>query len=240
MNVIQSALLHKISPPRRRVGDTAPGLILLHGLGANEDDLLGLADYLDERFFIVSPRAPFPYGSNDPQGRRRLEWGGGFTWYDLMEVGRPEPKMFAESYGKLTRFLGEIVAGYPVDPAKVFLLGFSMGTMMSYSLLLTKPDLIAGVVANSGYIPEEIDLPRTEAFRGKQFQWDKLEGKSVFIAHGIQDPVIPVQWGRRSKELFSQTRANVLYKEYPMGHEISEESLGDLSRWLTQRLDGVD
>jgi phospholipase/carboxylesterase len=193
---------------------------MLHGRGANEDDLLGLAEYLDDRFFIVSPRAPFPF-----------EWGGGFTWYEVIEVGSPEPKMFTESYSKLSQFLDDVVKGYPIDPERIFLLGFSMGTMMAYSVLLTKPELIAGVVANSGYVPEETDL---------KFQWNKLHGKSLFIAHGIDDPVISVQLGRRAKELFSKTQADVTYKEYSMAHQISEESLSDFSHWLTERLDGHD
>lgn len=220
MQQIQSTLVHKILPPKGGQDLKHPALFMLHGRGANEDDLLGFAEYLDERFFIISPRAPFPF-----------PLGGGFTWYDVLEVGRPEPKMFAESYSKLAQFLDDAMKDYPVDSKRIFFLGFSMGTMMSYSLLLTKPELIAGVVANSGYVPEETNL---------QFQWDKLASKSVFIAHGIYDPVIPLQLSRRAKELFSQTQAEVTYKEYPMAHQISEESLNDFSTWLTQRLDGKD
>ncbi len=193
---------------------------MLHGRGADENDLLGLAEYLDDRTLIISVRAPFPF-----------QWGGGYAWYDVLEVGKPEPKMFNESYEKLVQFLGDIVQGYPVDLRRIFLLGFSMGTMMAYALFLTRPELIAGVVANSGYVPEETDL---------KFQWTKLTGKSLFIAHGMYDPVIPVQLGRRAKELFSQTQAEVTYKEYPIGHQISEESLNDMSRWLSGRINGKD
>lgn len=220
MNQIQSTLYHKILPPRNNKNSDYPALIMLHGRGANEDDLLGLAEYLDERLFVISPRAPFQF-----------EWGGGYTWYEVLEVGRPEPRMFAESYSKLNQFLDDVINGYPVDPKRIFFLGFSMGTMMSYSLLLTKPESIAGLVANSGYVPEETDL---------RFQWDKLAGKNIFIAHGLYDPVIPVQFARRAKELFSKTLAVVTYKEYPMAHQISEESLNDFSHWLTQRFYGHD
>jgi len=217
MHPVQSTLHHKIIPPRRSIAAKAPALILLHGRGANEDDLLGLADYLDERLFLVAARAPFDF-----------HWGGGYTWYDILDVGRPEPKMLAESYQKLSQFYQDVKASYPVDPSKTFLLGFSMGTMMSYSMALTKPEAVAGVVANSGYIPEEADL---------NFQWDRLHNKPFFLAHGIQDPIIPVHMCRRAKTLLENANAMVECHEYTMGHEISEESLGDMSKWLTDKLD---
>ena len=212
MNLIQTALTHKILTPRRTAGGKSPALILLHGRGANEDDLLGLAEYLDDRLFIISPRAPFPF-----------QFGGGSTWYDILEVGKPEPRMFAESYRKLMQFFEDVKAGYPVDPAKIIFCGFSMGTMMSYSVALTHPESVLGVAANSGYIPEETEL---------KFQWDRVQGKPFFVAHGRIDPVIPVSFGRRAKELLEKARAEVTYREYDMGHQINEESLNDMMEWV--------
>jgi len=99
--------------------------------------------------------------------------------------------------------------------------------MMSYSLALTRPHEIKGVIAHSGYIPEDIDLP---------FMWNALNGTSFFIAHGTLDPVIPIQFGRRAKELLSKSGADVTYREYPIGHQISDESLQDFSVWLQHRI----
>src|SRR5712692_7168329 len=172
MNLIQTSLTHKIISPNSSTLTKHPTLIMLHGRGADENDLLGLAEHLDGRLLIISARAPFPF-----------QWGGGYAWYDVLEVGKPEPKMFEESYKKLLQFLEDVTQGYPVDLHRIFLFGFSMGTMMAYALFLTRPELIAGVVANSGYVPEKTDL---------KFQWNKLAGKSVFIAHGMSDPVISV------------------------------------------------
>src|SRR5512137_1636155 len=123
MNPISTSLLHKVLQPRRRTSAPAPLLILLHGRGANEDDLLGLAEYLDDRLFIVSARAPFPF-----------QFGGGFTWYDLEEVGKPEPAMFRKSYDKVRQFVDDVGKGYPVDRSRIFLGGFSMGAVMSYAI----------------------------------------------------------------------------------------------------------
>ncbi|MBI1804384.1 MAG: hypothetical protein HY033_04735 [Ignavibacteriae bacterium] len=216
MNLIHTTLVHKALAPQRKSGGKSPTLILLHGRGANEDDLLGLAQYLDERLLIVSARAPFPF-----------QFGGGFTWYEIEEVGKPESKMFAESYRKLQQFFHDVKNGYPVEPTKVFFGGFSMGAIMSYALALTKPADVAGVIANSGYVPEE---------NGLEFQWNLIKGKPFFVAHGKYDPVIPVQFGQRAKELLQNAHADLTYREYEMGHQIGEESLNDMMQWLTKHV----
>ncbi len=216
MNLIPTSLTHKMLQPRRRSGTPAPLLILLHGRGANEDDLLGLSEYLDERLFIVTPRAPFPF-----------QFGGGYTWYDLEEVGKPEPAMFKTSYDKVRQFVEDVGKGYPVDRSRIFLGGFSMGTIMSYAIALTDPASVHGVIANSGYVPEETDL---------RFAWDQIRGKPFFVTHGIYDPVIPVSFGRRAKELLELANATLTYREYDMGHQIGEETLNDMMKWISGHL----
>ena len=215
--VIPSTLVHKIRQPGGATAGVHPVLILLHGRGTNEDDLLELADYLDPRFFVVSVRAPFSF----EQGP------GGYTWYDVQDVGIPHPKQFEESYNRLARFVLDVNQNYPVDPQRVFLLGFSMGSIMSLALSLTKPELIRGVVAHSGYIPENTSL---------QFAWDRLQNLSLFIAHGVNDSVIPVHFGRRAQSLLSKTQADLTYKEYPIPHSMSEQSVSDLAEWLREKL----
>lgn len=216
MNTITSTLTHKIIPPYARTSARPPALIMLHGRGANENDLLGLSEFLDERLFFIAPRAPFDF-----------QFGAGFTWYNILEIGKPEPVMFGESYRRLSEFIEDVKKGYPVDPGRIFLLGFSMGTIMSFALALTQPGVVRGVVANSGYIPEDTDLT---------FQWDKLAGTSFFVAHGIDDPVIPVSYGRRAKFLLEHAGADFIYREYEMVHQIGEESLNDIAKWLSKML----
>ncbi|HEY6192219.1 MAG TPA: phospholipase [Bacteroidota bacterium] len=216
MNPVHTSLIHKILEPQRKSNSKYPTLMLLHGRGANEDDLLGLAEYLDDRLLIVSARAPFPFAL-----------GGGFTWYEIEEVGKPEPKMFAESYRKLSQFIDDVVKGYPVDPSKLLLCGFSMGSVMSYSMALTRPQAVAGVAANSGYIAED---------SGLNIEWTGVKGKPFFISHGMYDPVIPVAFARRAKELLEPRGAAITYREYDMGHQIIEDSLNDMMRWLTQQI----
>lgn len=214
---MKGSLQHIASPLPTSGSGPYPTIILLHGRGSNEQDLLGLAPYLDPRFFLIAPRAPlaFPYG--------------GYTWYSMQQVGEPEPDEFTRSYEQLSRFIDEVKEQYPVDPEQLFLLGFSMGTVMSFSIALTRPDQIRGVVAHSGYIPEHSSLA---------FRWDALQKTGFFVAHGVEDPVIPIRFGRRSNELLQQANADLTYREYPIGHHVSDESVHDLSTWLRQCLEG--
>ncbi|HEY6951636.1 MAG TPA: alpha/beta fold hydrolase [Bacteroidota bacterium] len=216
MKLIDTSLIHQVAPFDESQKGLRPTLILLHGRGANEEDLLGLVPHLRPQLFCIAARAPFsfPYG--------------GYTWYDLQEVGTPDAAQFSESYDRLTRFLDDVQTKYPVDPRRTFLLGFSMGTVMSYALALTKPDRIKAVVAHSGYIPENTHL---------NFQWENLANTSFFVAHGVYDPVIPIAFGRRANQLLSKATAPLIYREYPIQHQISEESLHDFGSWLGQQLD---
>jgi phospholipase/carboxylesterase len=217
MKTLSTTLVHRFLLPRNSPSSSHPTLIMLHGRGADEEDLLGLAHDLDNRLLIISARAPFPFS-----------FGGGYTWYDFAGVGTPEPAMFKTSYEKLAKFVDDALQHYPADRANVFLLGFSMGTVMSYALALTTPELFRGVVANSGYVPEETHLA---------YRWTELGSLDFLITHGLNDPVIPIDFGRRSRELLSRSSTKVTYKEYPMGHQISEESLHDIRAWFTERLD---
>jgi phospholipase/carboxylesterase len=210
MKTIETSLTHKILIPRGEAPH--PGLILLHGRGADENDLIGLSEYLSDRLFIMSVRAPFPF-----------PYGGGYTWYDVGQVGTPEPGMFTASYEKLLQFVDDAVKQYPVDAKRLFLLGFSMGTVMSFALALSLPGRFRGVSANSGYVPEGTHL---------QFHWQELSGLHVLITHGQQDPVIPVAFARRAQQLFSHSNARVSYKEYQAGHHLSDESLTGIAAWM--------
>lgn len=216
VKTIDSTLSHRIIPPEAGNADRHPALILLHGRGADEEDLLGLAEFLDRRLMLIGVRAPYPFA-----------YGGGYTWYDAGTMGEPDPHMFTSSYGALSTFVDDALRAYPVDPQRLFLFGFSMGTAMAYAIALTKPELFRGVVANSGYIPEKTPLV---------FKWNGLKGTEFFVSHGVSDPVIPITLGRRAKELFMKANAPLTYREYPMGHQISEESLADATAWLTDQL----
>ncbi len=215
MNKIQTDLIYRHLEPKKKVGGASPAIILLHGRGADENDLLGLSPHLDERLTIFSARAPYPF-----------EYGG-FTYFQLKEDGTAEPTMFMESYRRLLQFAEGVSLLPEVDAKKVFLMGFSMGTIMAYTLSLMHPEKFAGVIAQSGFVRDHPDLP---------FVWQKLEKCSFMITHGVDDTVIPIRLARETKDKFSRSNADFIYKEYPMGHQISEGSLADVCDWLKKKL----
>jgi phospholipase/carboxylesterase len=214
MKPVSTTLFHRVLPPGNPGLSEHPTLILLHGRGANEEDLIGLLPVLDSRLLVLSVRAPFPFSS-------------GYTWYDIGTIGAPEPAMFKDAYDMLSRFVDDALAGYPIDREKVFLFGFSMGAVMSFALSLTRPDLFRGVVAHSGYVPEETHLV---------YRWQNLTERQFFIAHGIHDPVIAVDFARRAEQLFKGSDAHCTVREYPIAHQISDESIGDIAHWLDRLL----
>jgi len=216
MNLIHTTLIHKIIVPKHKSSNKPPAIIMLHGRGADENDLISLAPYLDERLFIISARAPFPFS-----------YSNGFTWFEIEDIGKPDSKMFADSYQKLIQFIDDVRKSYPIDQEKIFLFGFSMGTMMSYAVVLTQPSWIKGVVANSGIIPEG---------SGLKYQWDQIKGKPFFVGHGINDSIIPIAFAKRAKELLENAGAQITYREYQMDHQIDEESLGDVIKWFDKQL----
>jgi phospholipase/carboxylesterase len=217
MKPLETSLTHRVFMPERPVHGRHPAIIFIHGRGADEEDLLGLSPACDERLLLLSVRAPYPYPP-----------GGGYTWYDADARGTPEPSMFRRSYDMLTGFVEDIRSGYPIDPGRVFLFGFSMGSVMALALSLTRPERYSGVVAHSGYVPEHTNL---------SFRWKSLAQTSFFLAHGSLDPVIPISLARRAQALFMDSNASLTYREYPMGHQISDESLGDAVRWMAPLLE---
>jgi phospholipase/carboxylesterase len=146
----------------------------------------------------------------------------------MAQVGSPEDETLLASLRELQEFVQGIVPAYELDPAALFVMGFSQGAVMSAALSLTIPERVRGVVMHSGYVPTE---------SGLDFKVEEATGKSFFVAHGLYDEVIPVRFGRAAHEYLGRIGAEVTYQEYPIGHSISEESLDDLSEWLTNRID---
>jgi phospholipase/carboxylesterase len=205
---LNSTLTHVTLPPREPALSRPPLLLLLHGRGADEHDLIPLTHYLDARFFIISVRAPLRFSY------------GGYAWFEILESGSPEPKEFRNSFETLATFIDDARAHYPVAPGPLFVFGFSMGAMLALAYTLAVPSAVRAVAAHSGYLPDEIHRP---------YQWNTLRGISIFQAHGLNDPVVPIARARRSSELLSRSDAAYTYKEYSIQHQISEESIADIN-----------
>jgi phospholipase/carboxylesterase len=213
------SLVHLVRRPAQPI-EHPPLLILLHGVGSNEHDLFGLASSLDERFVIISARAP---NTRAP---------GSYAWFAVTFTPDGtviDPVQAEESRRRLVRFISEAVAAYGADPAQVYLMGFSQGAIMSASVALTEPELVAGAVLMSGRILPEI--------RPLMASSPRLEGLPFLVVHGVADTVLPIQHGRSSRTLLESLPVRLDYREYPIGHEVSQQSLADIAGWLRQRLD---
>jgi phospholipase/carboxylesterase len=191
-------------------GEPEGALVLFHGRGADENDLFPLLDLLDpeQKRDGYCPRGPL---SLPP---------GGAHWYAVYVVGHPDPATFSPVYAEVSAWLDSL------PHESVWLAGFSQGAVMSYALGLgvgrPRPDAIA---AFSGFIPD------TEAWEGDF----SAPLPPVAIGHGVHDPVISVEYGRAARRTLEDAGAEVLYREYPLGHTLDAGFLADVRDWLGER-----
>jgi phospholipase/carboxylesterase len=206
-------LSHQLRPAK---GWPEGALVLMHGRGTDERDLLPLLDQLDpeERLAGITPRAPLELSP------------GGFHWYISRAVGYPDRDTFFESYATLVGWLDGLSVALGVPWSQTVIGGFSMGAVMSYALALGagRPSP-AGVLAFSGFIP---------TVEGFELDFSGRRGLPVAIGHGIQDPVISVQFGRDARRRLEEAGARVLYRESPMFHAIDSQFLQTLRNWLCE------
>jgi phospholipase/carboxylesterase len=201
----------------------ADGLLVLHhGRGSDEQDMIGLAPVLDpeERLNVIAPRAPL-----------QLRGSPGYHWYMVPRVGYPDPDSFRAAYGELAALHDELWSRTGVGPERTVLGGFSMGTVMSYATGLggDRP-APAGILALSGFIPT-VD--------GWQPSLDDRTATKVLIAHGRNDGVIPVTFARRARELLDSAGFDVDYRESEAAHHVDPGDIPRAVAWLTTTLGNV-
>jgi phospholipase/carboxylesterase len=200
---------------RPAAGEPEGLLILHHGRGTSEQDLLPLADALDpgRRLRVVAARAPF-----------RLEGSPGYHWYRVLRVGYPDPETFGLSTAALGELHDALWESTGIGPDRTVLGGFSMGTVMSYALGL-HPDRpsVAGILAFSGFIP---------TVQGWEPELAERTLTSVFIAHGRNDPVIGIEFARRARELLDGAGLEVEYHESDAQHYIEPRDVDGAAAWL--------
>jgi phospholipase/carboxylesterase len=204
---------------RPAAGDPAGLLVLHHGRGADEHDLLGLGDVLDpeQRLHVVTPRAPLTVPG----------WPG-HHWYLVPRVGYPDSDTFHAAYAQLAAFHDELFERTGLGPDQTVLGGFSMGSVMSYALGLG-PDrpAPAGILAFSGFIP---------VVDGWEPDLADRQGVRVFIAHGRRDPVMEVGFARRAREQLEAAALPVEYHESDAAHHIDPAHIGPATQWLAATL----
>ncbi len=211
MTVTSEGLIHVRRPA---AGEPEGLLVLFHGRGADEYDLVPLLDHLDpgRRLLGVTPRGPLHLPP------------GGAHWYAVHEIGFPDPTTFTETFERASAWLDSLAAEAGVPPERTVLGGFSQGAVMTFALGLgagrPRP---AAMIALSGFVPTvpgfELDLTPPLP--------------PIAIGHGALDPVISVEWGRRARDLLESAGASPAYAESPhLGHSIDPAFLREIASWL--------
>jgi phospholipase/carboxylesterase len=202
---------------RPAAGDPEGALVLLHGRGADENDLFPLLDGLDpeRRLVGATPRGPL---SLPP---------GGAHWYVLGGIPTPEPTTFRSSFAAAAEWLEEFLSEHELGYERLVLGGFSQGGAMAYSLGLgsgrPRP---AALTVFSSFVPtvDGFELDLSPPF------------PPLAIGHGTLDQVIAVEWGRQARQRLESAGAEVLYRETPMFHQIDPKFVRDVSAWLADKL----
>jgi phospholipase/carboxylesterase len=204
-----------------RPAEAAPeGLLVLHhGRGTEERDLLGLADMLDpqRRLRVVTPRAPLS-----------LPGSPGYHWYLVPRVGYPDRDSFHAARDALAELHDNLWEQSGVGPGRTVLGGFSMGSVMSYAMALgAERPAVAGILAFSGFVP---------IVEGWEPVFDGRLGTRAFIAHGRRDPIMEVGFAQRARDLLEAGGLDVTYRESEIGHQIDPSHLRDAGAWLAETL----
>lgn len=191
-------------------------LVLMHGVGSNEQDLFGLAPHVPSPFHVLSLRAPYRMGPTanawfeftvSPDGTRSIN--------EPQEIA--SRSLVAQTVDAAARQLG-------IPASRVVAGGFSQGGIMALTLLLTRPELLHGAMAwHSRLLPQALPHAAPAA---------ALTGRHLWVSHGTHDNVIPLTSAQTIRDHAKTLPLTLSYREYPGMHEIRPEELRDSMAWL--------
>ena len=195
---------------------TPPLIVLLHGSGADEPDMIALWRDFPAELVVISPRAPFP------------DAGGGFRWY-RKDGSAPRPADIEASRKIVDLIVANAATRFHADPKRIFIAGFSQGAVMVYEVALREPERFQGAAVLSGslFASETAALSLDKSDRSHT---------AFFVAHGTADPRIPFAAATAARASLAKLGVPTTFHAYPgMGHEIGVEETRDLRAWLAAR-----
>jgi len=202
------ALIHRFIPTPERSG--ARTLLLLHGTGGDENDLIPLGRDLDPAAGLLSPRGNV-LENGMPRFFRRLAEGV----FDEEDVIRRAHE--------LADFVGAAAEQYEFDPQRVFAVGYSNGANMAAAILLLRPEILAGAVLFRAMVPlvppVMPDLVRTR----------------VLLSSGEHDPIVPKENAQRLAAMLREAGANVMVRFEPAGHALAFGDIETAKGWIAER-----
>nr|WP_299172879.1 dienelactone hydrolase family protein [uncultured Allomuricauda sp.] len=212
--------LEYLHRPSSITSGKVPSVFMFHGYGSNEEDLFSFASELPEELYVISVKAPYDL---EPFGH---------AWYAInfdAEYGKwSDDEQAKISRDKIVAFIDEACNAYNLDTENVTLLGFSQGTILSYSVALSFPEKIKNVVALSGYINEKILI--------EGYQEKNHSTLNIYASHGQVDQVIPLEWAQKTPAFLNQLRIKHTYEEFPIGHGVSQQNFYSFRDWLKRHI----
>jgi phospholipase/carboxylesterase len=194
-----------------------PLIILLHGVGSNEQNMFSFADALPDKYKVVSVRGPLTFGN------------GSYAWFQVQfgANGSIINEEQAENARKeIIRFIEDLNTVEEFDLNQVYLMGFSQGGIMSYSVALTEPEKVKGIAVMSGrLLPEIKPLVVSE---------DRLKKVRIFVSHGKQDPVLKYGYAEDAVTYLESMELQPDFHTYNEVHTINKQMLDDVNLWLNK------
>jgi phospholipase/carboxylesterase len=206
---------YEIRPTTAAPGKDQKMLILLHGLGSNEQDLFSLAQYIPAEYTVISARAPYSHN------------GSGYAWYAVdfssgKAVGNIEQT--EKSRQDLVTFISQVSDKYSIKKENIVLAGFSQGAIMSYAVAISSPSVVNKIGCFGGRILEQTKSSISSSI--------DLKNLHCFVAHGTQDQMISINEARNAKTFLTTHKVDLSYHEYNDGHTINGDMLNDFINWL--------
>ena len=210
---------HLIREPLKKTNTPPPLLLLIHGYGSNEEDLMNVSKEFPAEFFIISLQAPY-----------QVDFGR-YAWFsiDFFEEKKTyNIRQAISSLELISLFITQAISYYNLNETNVWLCGFSQGAILSYALALNYPKKINKIIALSGFLSKELIK------MGKEPNiYSHLE---FFISHGQQDDIIPIEWVKDTLKFLTNYKVSYLYQVYKAGHQINQENYIDLLTWINSKL----
>ena len=207
-----------VVPDQYTPDSSYPLVIMLHGFGANMQDLAGLAPAINATGYVYAcPNAPISFQLGVGQT--------GFGWITPRGGGTAEET--ANSEKLLSDFFDTVFQQFNVSPGQALLLGFSQGGGMTYRCGLGRAEYFAGLVALSATLPDQDELAT---------RLPQERNQPIFIGHGRLDQMVSDETAQSAKSFLESNGYSPDFHIYDMAHEISSEELADLVPWITKVL----
>ena len=187
-----------------------PAVVMVHGWGGDENAMWVFAQTLPEGWLLVAPRGI------------RSDGASGFIWGDPRSGDQTAQEAYAPAAELLGRLIGELPRRHGADLARTYLMGFSQGVAVGFSLALGRPGLIGGLAGLAGALSHSFEPRLTER---------PLKGLPVFLSNGTEDPLVPIAEARLSEARLRAAGARVTYVEEAVGHKVGRRGMQALREW---------